>query len=333
MTDGDTFLSPRAIQMRTPQENRFEPHVGLGAGAEFDAIRRMLERWGPHAHRIGDDAAVMRSFGDRALIVSTDTSVENVHFRRDWLTPSEIGYRAAAAALSDLAAMGAKPIGMLVAMVIPDNWRDSLDALSDGIGDAAAGSHAPIVGGDLVTGETMSLTFTVLGTARDALLRSGARQGDGIYVTGTLGGPLAALVAFREGSQPLPDHRQRFARPVPRIAEAAYLASEGATSAIDISDGLAGDLSHIAVASRARLVVNLECLPVEPGMSPLDAVTSGEEYELVITSPVAISAERFKSRFGIPITRIGSVEEGEPGVTLLMNGQQVEAPRGYLHFE
>ena len=112
MTD-DPFRRRRAIEMRTPRLTRFQPHTPLGDGAEFDVIRRMLERWGPRARRIGDDAAVITSVGERALVVSTDTSMENVHFRREWLRPEEIGYRAAAAALSDLAAMGAKPLGML----------------------------------------------------------------------------------------------------------------------------------------------------------------------------------------------------------------------------
>ena len=175
MTEEDRFRRRRAIETRTARENQFQPHTPLGAGGEFDAIRRMLERWGPHARRIGDDAAVITSLGDRGLVVSIDTSVENVHFKRDWLSPCEIGYRAAASALSDLAAMGAKPLGMLVAMAIPDEWRKQIDGLTDGIGDAARAVDAPILGGDMSRSGELALTFTVLGAAREALFRTGSR--------------------------------------------------------------------------------------------------------------------------------------------------------------
>src|SRR3954464_1926458 len=107
MSSDNPLHRRRVIDARVPRETHFAGHTPIGRGIEFDAIRRMLERWGPNARGVGDDAAVIPSIGDRVLVVSTDTSVENVHFRRDWLTPQEIGYRATAAALSDLAAMAA----------------------------------------------------------------------------------------------------------------------------------------------------------------------------------------------------------------------------------
>src|SRR5688572_23745115 len=123
-------------------------HVALGGGSEFDLIRRILERWGTIAKGIGDDAAVL-SVPDGELVISTDSSIENIHFRRGWLEAQEIGYRAAAAALSDIAAMGARPLGMLVAMGIPEGWRSSIDGLTDGIGESARAFDSPIIGGDI----------------------------------------------------------------------------------------------------------------------------------------------------------------------------------------
>ena len=313
--------------------NEKDRHTPLGPGTEFDSIRRMLKRWGPHARHVGDDAAVITSTGERSLIVSTDTSVENVHFRSEWLSPAEIGYRAAASALSDLAAMGAKPLGMLVAMAIPENWRRHIDSISDGIGDAARAFDAPVLGGDMSRSAELALTFTVLGTARDALFRTAARPGDHVYVTGRLGGPGAALSALTEGRAPQANDRDRFARPVPRIREALWLAEHGAASAIDISDGLSSDLGHLAAASGVALKIDLAAIPVVAGVIPEDAARSGEEYEIVVTSPVEIDVEAFHRQFNVELTRIGSVNSGGADVGFFLDGRRIEVPRGYLHFE
>lgn len=333
MTTDDPFRRRRAIEMRTPRDTRFQPHTALGEGGEFDAIRRMIERWGPAARRIGDDAAVITTLGERSLIASTDTSIENVHFRREWMTPVEIGYRAAAAALSDLAAMGAKPLGMLVAMVIPDDWRRYMDPLSDGIGEAALAADAPVLGGDMSRGSELALTITVLGTARDVLYRAAARPGDSLYLTGVVGAAGAALSAFLRGENPAPEFRAKFVRPAPRVREGAWLAEQGAVSAIDISDGLAADLRHLACASRVVVNVDVERIPVQPGVDPVDALGSGEEYELACTAPSDLDIEAFERRFNIPLTRVGSITRGDPDVIFTMDGAHVEPPRGYLHFE
>jgi thiamine-monophosphate kinase len=333
MTSDDPFRRRRAIEMRVPRDTPFRPHTPLGAGEEFDSIRRMLERWGPLARRIGDDAAVITSLGERALVASTDASVENVHFRSDWLSPSEIGYRAAAAALSDLAAMGAKPLGMLVAMAIPENWKKALDGLTDGIGEAAEACDAPVLGGDMTSAGELSLTFTVLGTARDVLFRTGARPGDSVYMTGNIGGSGAALAAFRQGVTPSEGHRARFARPTPRIREGIWFSEQGASAAIDISDGISADLLHVACASRVAISIEAERIPVASGVSTEDALKSGEEYELVVTSPRLLDEETFRRRFSVGLTRIGTVHRGEPKVNFTLNGEQIEAPSGYLHFE
>ena len=328
----DPLRRRRAIEPRASR-NGSQSHTPLGVGAEFDAIRRMLERWGPRASRIGDDAAVITSLGDRAFVISTDISVENVHFRRQWLTPEEIGYRAASAALSDLAAMGAKPLGMLAAIALPPEWRSSLDAIGDGIGDAAAFAEAPIIGGDMSRASELSITITVLGTARDVLFRTAARPGDTVYVTGSLGASQAALRALLVGRDPDPAHRERFAHPIPRITEAVWLSEHGATSAVDISDGLVADVAHMAAASRVRITIDLDAVPAVEGVSSLDAATSGEEYELVVTAPFYIDENAFREAFDLSLTPIGVVEQGPPEARFTIDGEQVEVPSGYLHFE
>jgi len=333
MSDDEGSRRHRAIEMRTQRDNRFQPHTPLGPGVEFDSIRRMLERWGPHAKRIGDDGAVISPFGDRSLVASVDTSVEGVHFKREWMSPQEIGYRSAVAALSDLAAMGAKPLGMLVAMAIPEGWRSTLDAISDGIGEAAQLAQAPVLGGDMSRSSELALTITVLGTARDVLYRNAARPGNSVYVTGRLGGPGAALAAFSENRSPLEAYRNRFVRPVARIEESIWLAEHGAVGAIDISDGLSSDLCHIATASGVSIKIDLTLVPVMEGVSAEAAAVSGEEYELAAVCNTDVDTAEFSKAFGLELTKIGVIESGGPVVQFLLDGESVEIPGGYLHFE
>ena len=267
------------------------------------------------------------------LVVSTDVSVENVHFRRGWITAREIGYRATAAALSDLAAMAAEPVGILVALTLPDSWREEADEIADGVGEAAAGSSTRILGGDLSSGRDLAIALTVLGNAERPLLRSGAHPGDFVYVTGTLGGPLAALNAFLDSRPPSRENRARFAHPVPRIREAIGLMKRGVSAATDVSDGLAADLSNVAAASGVSISISLDRLPVVSGVSPADAAGSGEEYELAVTSAVELDTEDFENEFGVPLTRIGAVEAGRPVVRVFDRGAPVPTPVGYFHFK
>lgn len=308
-------------------------HTPLRDGAEFDLVRRMLSRWSSTAEAIGDDAALLNLDAGKSLVASTDVSVENVHFRRGWLSPAETGYRATAAALSDLAAMAAEPLGILVALSLPHGWREWLDAIADGIGEAAARSSARIVGGDLSDGAELSLAITVLGQVTRPLRRSGARAGDRVYVTGVLGGPMRALSDLVAERTPAREDRERFAHPVPRIREAQWLASHGATSAIDISDGLTADLSHVAIASGVSMSISLDRLPTVTGLAPRDAAGSGEEYELAVTSSVPFDTAAFSSEFGLPLTEIGAVEAGRPVVRTFDHGAPVPTPPGYLHFQ
>lgn len=309
--------------------------VALGPGAEFDTVRAMLARWGAHAPGVGDDAALLDVPAGQRLVVSTDTSVENVHFKRQWLSPEEIAYRAAAAALSDLAAMGATPLGMVIAITLTEQWRAQIAQLADGFAMASREIGCPIIGGDLTAGSELSIGVTVLGSVKDALTRSGARAGDSLWVTGRLGGTLLALRALESGADAAPAHRTRFAHPVPRIREAQWLAAHGATAAIDCSDGVAADASHLAAASSARIILELDELPLVEGATMQDAAQSGEEYELIVTAPGTLDRAAFEREFGIPITAIGRVEAAAThaqGLETHTRGQRVPFPRGHRHF-
>jgi thiamine-monophosphate kinase len=312
-----------------------DPNIELGPGGEFDTLRAMFARWGPLARGIGDDAALLDVPAGARLVVSTDTSVENVHFRKEWLSPDEIAYRSMAAALSDLAAMGATPLGVVIALTLTEQWRAHAEQLADGFGSAARELGAPIVGGDLTRGSELVIGVTVLGSVEHALARSGARAGDALWVTGCLGGPLLALRALESGAPPAPEHRERFAHPVPRLREARWLAAHGATAAIDLSDGIAADASHVAVASGARIVLQLDRLPLITGATAGDAAASGEEYELIVAAPGTLDARAFEREFGVPITAVGRVEAAVPGgagVETYDGALRVPLPRGHSHF-
>lgn len=301
----------------------------LGSGAEFDAIRALLERWGAAADGIGDDAAVLDVPRGERLVVSTDAAVEGRHFREGWLTPEEIGYRAVTAALSDLAAMAARPIAVLWSVNLPERWRPSLDALADGVRAAAATAGARIVGGNIAASGELSLTTTVIGSVFEPLRRRGARPGDHLYVTGVLGGPALALAGFTGDRPPRPEHRERFVRPQARIAQARWLADRGATAGLDISDGITGDAAHLAAASGVRLTIDLERLPAIAGADARTAAQSGEEYELLVAAP-SLDAAAFAKAFDLPLTRIGEASAGD-GVIFRERGAPVALRHGHDH--
>ena len=319
-----------------PPSGGWAAHHALGPGREFDAVRALLARWGDLARGIGDDGAVLDVPPGERLVVSTDASVEDAHFRRGWLTPAEIGWRATTSALSDLAAMGARPLGIVLALAVPPGWRDDLPAIADGIGEAvrAVGTH--IVGGDLTTGRELALTVTVLGATAHPVGRQGARPGDAVWVTGRLGAPRRALAAFERGEVPPLDERTRFARPAARVAEGSWLAAHGATALVDVSDGLLADLGHVAAASGVRLVLDPRAVPRAGHATLEDALVGGEEYELACTAPDGLDVAAFASRFDAPLTRIGAVVASERAdVTLAAaadGATRVELPAGHDHF-
>jgi thiamine-monophosphate kinase len=307
-------------------------NLALGQGAEFDLVRAFLARWGDAARGIGSDAAVLDVPSGHRLVVSTDMSVEGVHFRRPWLTAAEIGYRATVAALSDLAAAAARPVGVLLGLAAPPEWRADLPAVADGVGQAARDAAVPVVGGDTSAGPALLLTVTVLGVAVHPVTRSGARAGDRVYVSGTFGGPAAALRAWMRGATPEASARARFARPTPRLREAEWLAAHGTTAAVDVSDGLVADLGHLAAASGVGMVLDLDRLPRWPGLTAVEAATAGEEYELAVAAAGPIDAAAFAHEFGQPLTYLGDVVAGPLGVDARVAGSRVDHVPGYDHF-
>ena len=325
--------------------------VRLGPGAEFDLIRSLIGdaepapgvRLGP-----GDDAAVLEP-GDAPWVVTIDMSVEGVHFRRTWLTSEEIGWRAASVALSDLAAMAAEPVAVLLALALTDRDRTSGAALAmqRGATAAARAVGATVVGGDIVrTSGPLTVDAVALGRTRNPLLRSGARPGDELWVTGRLGAAGAAVAVWERGADPEEPLRRAFARPTPRVREALWLAETGDVHAlIDLSDGISGDAGHLAAASGCRIVVAARDVPIAEGLAATlggegaalrTALAAGDDYELCLAAAPGALMPRvadFETRFGVPLTRIGAVTEGE-GVALdLGDGSQPRDLRGgFSHF-
>jgi thiamine-monophosphate kinase len=315
----------------------------LGPGAEFDLLRTIFERirTGDRdgARGLGDDCALLR-IGGTTLAISVDLSVEGVHFRTEWLSFEEIGWRAAAAALSDLAAEGAKPIGVLASVGVRGRGKgeggrdDAAVDIMAGVAAAARAVGARVLGGDLTRSDRYLVDVCVLGTATRPVRRRGARAGDGVWVTGTLGGAALALERFRAGAGPSGPLRQRFARPEPRVAAGRWLARRGAHAMIDVSDGLTADAQHLAYASGVALELELERMPCWPGVAPRDAVASGEEYELLVALPRRFSARdaaTFARAHELALTCIGRCASGA-GVRLTDGGAVVPVPSGFDHF-
>lgn len=317
----------------TPHDPRPTPPNPPPAPREFDLIREMLDRWGDRAIGVGDDAAIIDVPRGDKLVASVDSALEGHHFQRDWLTTREIGYRAVTAALSDLAAMAAHPLGILVALELPRAMRAALPDLADGIADAVDAVGTRILGGNITGSERLGLTTTVLGSAFAPLTRSGLQPGHSLYVTGRFGGPAAAVAAWTGGRTPELEQRERFAHPVARVREALWLADNGATAAIDVSDGIAADLDHLARESGVGIDVDLELLPLTAGiLDHLAAAASGEEYELIIGSSFPMKTREFERRFGIPLTGIGRATPTSDGVQFHRGRERVAKPEGYDHF-
>jgi thiamine-monophosphate kinase len=315
----------------------------LGPGGEFDLIRAIAERLGARGAHLGDDCALIPA-GEDTLVLSTDMSIEGVHFQRAWLSPEEIGWRAAMGALSDLGAAGAACVGLLAALAGPrTDPPGQLVALMEGVGGAVDSVGGVVLGGDLAAAPLWTLAITVVGRTRRPMSRRGARPGDGIWVTGSLGGARAALAAWQAGRIPLESLRTAFARPRARIAAGQWLAAAGAHAMMDLSDGLAGDAHHLANASGVALELTLDRLPVADGVageaerqgrSPAEfAAEGGEDYELLVALPPEFGtaeSDRFQAACGLPLTRLGGVSEGR-GVTMRL-GAQVVTPSGFDHF-
>ncbi|HJS43853.1 MAG TPA: thiamine-phosphate kinase [Gemmatimonadales bacterium] len=321
--------------------------MNLGPGKEFDRIRAIIARLGEFTDDVadlGDDCALI-PLGRSTLAVSIDSSIEDVHFRTDWLDFKEIGFRAAGSALSDLAAEGGTPIGVLVSLGLPStgetNGVDPAVEIMAGVATMVNNLEAKVLGGDLARSDKYIVDVCVLGMAERPVRRSGAREGDALWVTGYLGGAALALERLRAGagarmSTPL---RNRYACPEPRIAAGRWLAHHGATAMIDISDGLASDVQHLSAASGVGIEINLERIPCWEGVEAMAAVASGEEFELLVTMPPMFgdaSASAFRGETGVELTRIGTCLRTtggrRSGARLLDHNTPVPLPPGYDHF-
>lgn len=311
------------------------PGHGTGpvVGGEVRRLRAIFARLGEAgAAGLGDDCAVIE-VGGTTVALSVDASLEGVHFRTDWLSLEEIGWRATAGALSDLAAEGAAPLGVLAALGVRGEGDDATEIMT-GVGECAAEYGAKVLGGDLLRADRYLVDVTVIGTVARPVRRSGAAPGESVWVTGALGGAAHALEAFRAGRVPDGQTRRRFAHPEPRLAAGAWLAARGATAMIDVSDGLATDAGHLAAASGVAIEIALERVPCWPGIAPAVAAASGEEYELVATLPDTFSdgdARELERASGVRLTRIGRCVAGE-GVRITHDGRAVATPTGWDHF-
>lgn len=287
---------------------------------EIDLLRR-IARKARVAGRglllgIGDDCAIFRSRGaSEDLLFTTDMMLEDVHFRRGTHPPETVGWKALARGLSDIAAMGGQPRFCLLSLAVP-RWADQrwIDAFYKGFLALARKTSTPLAGGDLARAERMACDVVVCGAVPPgkALRRDGARPGDGIYVTGPLGGAALGLET-RSGAA-----WKKHSRPEPRLDFGLRLRGR-ASAAIDLSDGLSLDLHRLCLASRCAAVLDGP-IPVFPGATLAQALHGGEDYELLFTARAAVKGA----------SRIGSIRKGRPG-RVEFEGKPLE-PSGYDHF-
>ena len=311
---------------------------------------------------IGDDCAVLRIRAGEELAVTTDLSIAGVHFRLDWHTPEEIGHRTLIRGLSDLAAMGARPVAAFLSLGLPRDLVQSpnrreppwVERFLDGFFALAEAYGVPLAGGDLAESATPVADIVLTGAVRRgrSLLRSGARPGDRLYVSGDLGGGVAGLtrvaqlaaaarLSRTEESEPLCTRGklepllQRYLYPKPRVSLGLWLARHAvATAAIDLSDGLSTDLAHLCEESGVAAEVDAAALPIHPDADLEQALHGGDDYELLFTaSPSARVPLRVA---GVPITCIGRIlrrSRNRPLVTLIRAGSALPlAPGGWQHF-
>ncbi len=298
---------------------------------EFDLIAEILDELGAvtggAAVRVGpgDDAAVTGAPEAADLVSSIDAVVGDVHFPA-LAGASLIGYRSLMVSLSDLAAMGADPGFALVALTLPEMDAEWTRQLASGMARAAQAASAPLVGGNIARGP-LTITVSVHGWVPEgsAITRAGARPGDGVYVTGELGGAAAALarggLADRQSVADLDALDARYFLPMPRL-EAGRRLRGSATSAIDISDGLLQDLGHLCRASGTGAELDGACIPVMAGAELQHALSGGDDYELCFT------AAEEPAELDVTCTRIGTVVAGS---VITLDGQPVSAA-GYQHF-
>jgi thiamine-monophosphate kinase len=312
--------------------------VPLNEKSLIERIRRAAATRGQRASQgIGDDCAVLPLPRGHEALVTTDFSLEDVHFRREWHPPDSVGHRCLARGLSDIAAMGGIPraafLSLALPVELPQSWVDKFIA---GLLKLAAQFSVPLAGGDTAQSPAGVLAdIVVLGSvpAGQAVLRSGARPGDFLYVTGTLGSAVAALNQLRDEKKLRPRSHPKHFYPEPRVAVGQFLREKRLASAmIDISDGLSTDLAHICEESGAGAVVYAEALPAADGKDGLTlALHGGDEYELLFTARPQRRIPRQIA--GVPITRIGEILSGKQMRLATADGKtQPLQPAGWEHF-
>jgi thiamine-monophosphate kinase len=331
--------------------------MGEGERAILQEIRARAARGGgAGAVRvgIGDDAAVLGVRRGEELVVTTDFSLEDVHFRRAWHAPEAVGHKCLARGLSDIAAMGARPVAAFVSLAVPreltrgrSGMRSWTDRFYDGLLALAEEWSVPLAGGDLAQAPggvraRVAADVVLVGAVERgrALLRSGAHAGDALYVTGTLGGAAAELRAlmrssrgFRGVATATAEHPHFF--PEPRIGLGhALVRRRLATAAIDVSDGLSVDLQHLCEESGLRAEVEAALLPLGAAATMEDALHGGDDYELLFTADANARVPR--SIAGVPVRRIGRMlrhRSGQPRMMLVRDGGRSEIkPEGWQHF-
>jgi thiamine-monophosphate kinase len=273
---------------------------------EFGLIDRLAGALGtgPGVDKgVGDDAAILTTDPGRKLVVTVDVVVEGRHFTAELSDPADWGWKAVAVNLSDLAAMGAEPLALVVALTVPPGTPlETLDGLYKGMAECCERFGAPLVGGDTSAGPALSLAITALGQAARPVRRDGARAGDRLVVSGPLGAAAAGLALLQRGDEAaaallerFPDLAAAHRRPWPELGAGLRLAAAGATAMIDVSDGLAGDALHIAEASGLGLELPDVAVPLAPGVAeaarllerdPLElALGGGEDFVLAAALP------------------------------------------------
>lgn len=325
----------------------------LGELGEFGLIDSIQARVGaaPGVHRgIGDDAAELELPAGERLLTSTDLLLEEVHFRFAWISAYDLGRKAVAVNLSDIAAMGGTPRFLYVGLACPGTTEvTALDAFVAGVLDEAGAHAVTLVGGDTCRSPgpwVISVTIEGSAPADTVVGRDGARPGDVILVSGTLGDSALALALWQRGATPEPWLAARHNRPTPRVALGHALARAGLpTAMIDLSDGVSSDLEHILQASGAGAEILGASLPLSPAFRAHVerqpeffelALAGGEDYELLCTVPsVRVNeAQAVAARAGVPLTAIGTVTERSAGYRL-RDGAGTVRPllvRGYDHF-
>ena len=292
---------------------------------------------------IGDDCAALRIPPGHDALVTTDFSLEGVHFRRDWHAPETVGHRCLARGLSDIAAMGGRPVAAFLSLALPRNLAQNwVDRFLAGLLRLADAFQMTLAGGDVAQSPGGILAdIVVVGSAPrgKAILRSGARPGDLIYVTGELGGSVAALQLLLSKRKVRPAYYRHHFAPQPRVAVGELLRQKRLASAmIDISDGLSTDLAHICEESGVGATLQAEAIPlarVGKLMYEVDiqcALHGGDDYELLFTSP---PSKRIPARMaGVPITQIGHVTRRKQVILLKQNGNRLKfPPQGWEHFK